>query len=722
MCGPASASPSAQVLQPSEVTPAALLGTTGTTPTDGRLRGPDFTAVVTRVAWPKSVSAFSGTTYVAGASRRLVAFSLSVTQASANAGIGNAPTGVSGSLEVGTASLPVPMSTIDEQIAGGTSGSAQTTGTDSFVVSVPARSHAVSLRLSEDGFSQSLNLWTLQRSPPSPTILYRDPSSSTVTGTAAGPFHVSFTNSADGFSSSNDAQVQSTTLGYFAPGSSGTTPANPAQAFLVLEVQSSYPDVPYGQSNSGHFFSGFSPLAGNQLTFTPNGGSAVPATADTADFSSINAASDDDGLFDAIYSFAVPATTTGGTLTVLAGTANGTEYTGFTGTGTTVPIEITAPATVGLSFPAVPAAPPAQKTPPWVSTPLPATGLAAAPASGIGSHGTSGSSGGGGLPIWVVILILLVVAAGVVAWQRLRRRPSPAVASASTSATSAQPDRDTVERQPQQEARTPSQEEDFGEPMPVAMAGPDRVATTPANPRSLVLGPLRADGLKPSDRRVTEELFHYLALHDSHRRSAEQILVRLRPDLAPDEDLTRKTIHTYLSELRACIGAEHLPSATSAGGYLLLDVTSDWADFVNLDRLADATSGPEARALRKEALALVRGVPFADLPADAYPWVGAEHLVSTMTRAISSCARRLATELLEAGDALGAEDAARAGLRGAPKDSELWRLGALAIDARGDRSALRLWMADATAELEADQIAEIQGELGPHDDAPDDET
>ena len=130
-------------------------------------------------------------------------------------------------------------------------------------------------------------------------VLYRDPTSSSVMGTAAGPFHLSFTNPADGYSSSDDAQVQSATLTYFAPGASGTTPGSPAQAFLVLGIQSSYPSVPYGQPGSGHFFSGFSPLAGNRLTFTPAGSSAASGTADSADFSSTSAANDDDGIFDA---------------------------------------------------------------------------------------------------------------------------------------------------------------------------------------------------------------------------------------------------------------------------------------------------------------------------------------------------------------------------------------------------------------------------------------
>ena len=54
----------------------------------------------------------------------------------------------------------------------------ETTGTDSFVASVPARSHAVDLVLTEAGFTQSLDLWTLERVPLSPTVLYRDANSS----------------------------------------------------------------------------------------------------------------------------------------------------------------------------------------------------------------------------------------------------------------------------------------------------------------------------------------------------------------------------------------------------------------------------------------------------------------------------------------------------------------------------------------------------------------
>ncbi len=360
-----------------------------------------------RSAWPQRVQSASGSFDVAGTGDRLVTFTLSVTQPSADSGSLNQQTGVSGWLQTGVSGASVhtmlPFIRIDDQIAGGTSGSAETTGTDTFVASVPAsEQRSVALILNAQGFSQTFDLWSLTRIPPNPVVLYRDPGSSTVTGTAASSFNVAFTNPADGFSSSDDAQVSSATLGYFAPEAPAVTPDDPNQAFLTVSIQSSYPSVPYGEPNSGHFFSSFTPLPGSRLTFTPTGGTAVAATADTADFSSTNAAGDDDGLFDALYTFAVPATTTAGTVAVTPGPATGTEYTGFTGSGNAVPIDISAPATVALTFPAVPEPPGAQRKAPWVGSPLPATGLAAVGPSG-SADGLSPGSTNGGFPIWLAV-------------------------------------------------------------------------------------------------------------------------------------------------------------------------------------------------------------------------------------------------------------------------------------------------------------------------------
>ncbi|MGO8873190.1 MAG: hypothetical protein ACLQPH_17640, partial [Acidimicrobiales bacterium] len=584
--GPARGATTAVVLSPDQVAEAA---SQGTAPSDGRLRGQDFTAVVSQVAWPQAVQSTSGVDYVAGSGHRLVTFTVAVTQPTNDSGLLNAPTGVSAALKAGSASLPVSMTRINQEIAGGTNGSAETTGTngsaettgtDSFVVSIPAATHNVDLVLTEAGFNQWFDLWTLKRLPPSPTILYRDPSSSTVTGTAAGSFSLAFTNPADGFSSSDDDQVSSAALTWFAPDGSGTTPGNPSQAYLVLGLQSSYPDVPYGQPNSGHFFSNFTPQPGNRLTFTPTGGSPVTGTSSTTAFSSTSAASDDDGIFDALYWFTVPASTTGGTLTVTDGPATGTEYTGFTGTGNALPIDVTAPATVSLSFPAVPGSLPAQKKPPWVGTPLPATGASAAP-----STTDSSSRRGPGLPIGMAVGILALLAAAVVVVQRVRHR-SPATAAVATGSDINGTD---VDLEPSETPPPPNS------PLVATALVPAEEESGNLVPTVNVMGPLEILGLlQRSDRRIVEELLVYLVLHDRRHLRVGQIQIGLRPVGSKRPEISAKTLRNYLYELRRCVGPEHLPEASAREGYLIQAVLCDWITFQHLAREADAVGGTAA--------------------------------------------------------------------------------------------------------------------------------
>jgi DNA-binding SARP family transcriptional activator len=661
------------VLVPGQVAEAAPLGSNGqsSAPTDGRLRGQDFSATVTDVAWPATMSSPSGTTYVAGTNRRLVAFALSVTQASADAGLENAPTGVSAALTIGSTTLPVSMSTIDQQVAGGSSGSSPTTGTDSFVASIPARVHDVSLALSEGGFSQSLDLWTLKRIPPSPTVLYRDPTSSTVSGTAAGPFHVNFTNPADGFSSSNDAQVQSATLTYFAPGSSGTMPGNPAQAFLVLDLQSSYPSVPYGRPDWGHFFSAFTPLPGNQFTFTPDGAGAVPATADTADFSSTDAANDDDGLFDAVYSFAVPATTTGGTLSVVPGTASGMEFTGFTGSGTTVPITVTDPATVALSFPAVPPGPAVQKQPPWVDAPLPTTGLAAAGTTTGDPAGSHGSSGGTGIPLWAALLALVFVVVLGVGLDQARRRHRAAVATTAGDVVAADASQPVAGPVPD-EAAAPSPRDD--ERFRFDCIGPPRARGWSEEPESELL----------------REMAGFLALQE-RAVTLDDVALALWPIGGTRDAPSRETLHTYMSRLRKALGHDHLPDAIAGRGYRITDVETDWGIFQELATRAEGAAKTEARALRRQALSLVRGVPFASIRPGQYGWALESGLVDHMTVAIVRCAHVLAGQYGASGEVEESRAALEAGLVASPTEeqlfADLWHLAATKGDSSEQRRA-----------------------------------
>ena len=714
--GTASATTNAIVLAPGHVFEAASqdLQAHGTEPSDGRLRGPDYTATVTRVAWPQSIGSvsnlFGPPVYVADARHRLVAFTLSVTQPPADSGQLNSTTEVTGSVEVGGKQLAISLDLINGQIARLHPGSAEATGVDSFVTSVPSNDHAVVLELSEGGFTQRINLWTLKRLPSSPTVLYRAPTSSSVTGAASGPFHLSFTNPADGFSSTDNAQVTSAQLTFFAPGTTLQTPKSPEDAYLVLGLQSSYPDIPYGQPNSGHFFSSFNPMAGTELTFTPTGGSAVDGLSNTSAFVSTNAASDDDGLFDAVYFFTVPATTTGGTLTVNTGQQVGDEYTGFTGTGNSTLINLTASATVTLSFPAVASSPPAQKTPPWVGAPLPAPGTAAASAST--SPGTS--SPGGGFPIWLAAVLLFILAAAVIVAQRLHaRRSTRVVASPNGALVADEPagDRPLID--------------DVADTMPASVVTP---VTTPAvandskpeqPPAINILGRRQLVGFQTEGRTpVLEALATYLVCHDAHHLNADQIALGMWPLGRPRGDISRKTVHNYLSGLRGWIGAEHLPDAASAGGYLIEGIGSDWATLQRLAREADRVDAESARALRMQALKLVRGKPFEGLSGSGYDWVEEERLVGVMTKAIVDCATRLGNDLMDAGEFRGAQEAAEAGLRGAPNEYILWELGARAISAQGERSALEHWLSEAGHALTPADAERIRRDLG-HDPSSD---
>jgi len=619
------------------------------------------------VAWPQSIASSTGTQLVAGTGDRLVAFTLAVTQPQEDAGYLGESSAVHASLEVGGAVLSVSMDTINQQIQAGTSATALTTGTDSFAASVPAHQHHVVLVLTEGSFSQSLNLWTLARVPPAPAVLYRDPRSPSVSGTPSGTVQLDFTNPADGFTATDSTDVATTTLTWFAPDQSGTTPADPNRAFLVVNMQSA------SNEGDGAYIASFTPLPTSLFSFTPSGGTAIPATT-APQITSSGEANGDDGLFDALYWFAVPATTTTGTLTIGAGTVNGTQYTGYVGTQSG-PITITAPATITLSFPAVPAAA-QQSKPTWVNAPLPATGIGAAAANG--ASGSAGHGGNSSFPIWLAVLLLVLVAAAVVVAQRwyARRRIVPVLVP-STPAPVVIPTAVGAVRQ--------------DEPVAVPHADDHAPAATPTpsdrsgDPMLKVLGPVEYDSYRQApDRRVIEELLCWLVLHSQHSHNADEIQLALRPTDGSRPEPTRKTFHSYLSALRQCIGAEHLPDATGAGGYRINGIDCDWLVFQRLSGAADKTTGVPSIGLRTEALALVRGVPFQGVARGQYEWVFTEDLHTDMAKAVVACALRLSSDLMALGRYKVAEDAARAGLRAALDDEHLKRARDRAVEARNE--------------------------------------
>jgi hypothetical protein len=231
------------------------------------------------------------------------------------------------------------------------------------------------------------------------------------------------------------------------------------------------------------------------------------------------------------------------------------------------------------------------------------------------------------------------------------------------------------------------------------------------------VGPRRFVGFSENSSRILEATLTYLVCHDSHHLSADQIALGMWPYGRSRGDATRKTIQNNASALRNWIGAEHLPDAAVAGGYLIEGIDTDWAAIERLSREAQTIGAETARALRSEALELVRGLPFEGLSGDGYDWIEYEDLVASVTVPIVRCAQDHGHDLYEAGDFSGAEAAARAGLRAARSEFDLWELGARAIHARGDRRGLEAWWRAAARELEPADIERIRRSLG-HDGPP----
>jgi hypothetical protein len=476
------------------------------------------------------------------------------------------------------------------------------------------------------------------------------------------------------------------------------------------------------------------------LSFMPNGAVAVPAVlSDAGD--TTGKGTNDDGLFDVMYSFLVPATVTSGTLEVAAGSFQGVEFTLYTAEQGSTTLDVVAPMTLSLSLPAPPATA-AQQTPPWVGEPNPPTSAASTDA--LASHSTAGSSPSRGFPPGWAVVFLVLAALGAVLVERWRRSRHLAAAAVSTDASASAPSPPGAA--PPTTAVVVPEAEGTQEPEPDVTSGVGTfddisapasdvaggVAAGAASPATVVvaepasaqghlafnfIGPRQLLGLADPPSRILEAILAYLLCHDGHHRSADQIQLAMWPFGRRQGDLKPKTFFNYLSQVRAWVGAEHLPDAVTAGGYLVVGIATDGATFGRLCAEADALGGAGAQALRTQALALVRGRPYEGLSGDGYDWIEEEGLVETMTKDIVTCATRLGIHLMEAGEFTAAEDAVRAAVRGAPDDYEPWELGARAIWARADHTALRTWLATAGHHLEAPDVERIRAGLA-HQDPP----
>jgi hypothetical protein len=162
---------------------AAQKSATGSVqPADGRLRGQDFAAQVTQVAWPDQAVG-NGRSVEATTGHRLVVFTLQLTEDTASVTTrGNDPF-LTVSVRYGQVVRPLSLAEIANSFGEQVDGSTSPSASQQFVLNVPATSHTVALVLSQGSFFQAFNLWTLKRSGPAPTVLYRDPEGPTLSAT-----------------------------------------------------------------------------------------------------------------------------------------------------------------------------------------------------------------------------------------------------------------------------------------------------------------------------------------------------------------------------------------------------------------------------------------------------------------------------------------------------------------------------------------------------------
>lgn len=728
----AGAAQSSETLAPGTVVGVAAPAT-ATSPADGRVRGVQFDASVTGVAWPETARE-GPHTLVAGSGHRLVVFSLQVTEAVGAGSLFAAGTRASAVVDVGHTAVSVPMGALDAHL-GGDLGSSPATASASYCLSVPAHVHDVVLAMTQDATTQRFDLWTLQRTGKAPAVLYRAPTGSFAIPASSQSSTTLSASDPAGHSAPIALSVRQAFLSAFPPGTSTTAIASHTAAYLDVELLGTdRSDSTLAIATIPWTFEFTSPLAAGHLRFTPTGGSAVGATLVPAPTST--ASEYDDGLFDAWYSFVVTAATTSGTLEVTGGTVDGQTCSyQCTQSG---PITLGS-GTIALSFPTPVPSSSHQHRPSWVTAPLPATGAEAlgqraAATKTATAHRTA--RGSGGFPVWAALVVLALVAGALLATQRWVRghRRLATLGASDQQGTGAEvalpgdpPVAVSVERpvaspagDPSQVTETPTTEPALHEVPPVTGGG-GRVSDEPGvstlglapsvdAPPPLggdgdlvvrMLGPASISGAeRPGERPlIMEDLCCFLAEHTDRGLSSAEVMEAIWPLDGERGEASRKTFHNTIARFRQWVGPDHLPDAATTGGYRLVGVVTDWGEVRRLLAAAAAATDEGARALRSQALAHVRGEPFQGAHATQFHWAFTSGLASSMAATVAQCAHDHAADLLAHGDPAGAERAARQGLRGAPEDERLWADAARAARATGDSGALERVVRDAAAAI-----------------------
>jgi len=211
-----------------------------------------------------------------------------------------------------------------------------------------------------------------------------------------------------------------------------------------------------------------------------------------------------------------------------------------------------------------------------------------------------------------------------------------------------------------------------------------------------VLGPVEIAGAKPFSSLKAVDVITYLAFH-RHGADADQLKTWVWPPFDPPTD---KALANVLSRARTGLGstdqgAPYLSKAGSDKTYRLdPSATTDFDRFRALVELAhEASDTDETLGLYKQALELIRGVPFTGGSASSFAWTD-NHVRALVEFTIDEAVHRCADLALENNDLTTARWAALKGLELVPGCEQCFKRRFLVAEAGNNRSELRRAMTD----------------------------
>jgi DNA-binding SARP family transcriptional activator len=214
-------------------------------------------------------------------------------------------------------------------------------------------------------------------------------------------------------------------------------------------------------------------------------------------------------------------------------------------------------------------------------------------------------------------------------------------------------------------------------------------AHQPAAPYVRLLGRVEVLGLRSGKqderRRQLTEVTAWLVLNPGSSRH------EFDEAMWPGTRVDNQGRNTLMSRARRWLGdkpdgSPYLPRITEDVYGLDPAVTCDWTQFQELYRTGFHGSGLDADIALAQALALVRGRPFAGTLATKYTWN--EAWVQEMISAIEDAAHELAQRRLAERDYRAAAMAAARGLEAIPESELLYRDLFKVHAASGDRESL----------------------------------